>query len=317
MSSSSRALSSRRRAAWLVLSAVLPACGHQDGVVGVQPLAAAGQPALGAAGAAFLEEFAADNHAWAAQTVLPGAATSLGAQSPTARDGYVAELRFPGHPDYAPGDNVGAQFVTELATQQRFHFGTYRTRLSFGACAPGEEAVMAFLGYFNDHQDHDGDGITDDLEIDVQVTCGTPHRMFLTVFTDDEEPPQGTRFRKLSRVVDFETGEVFQTPAADSASFAAVGNDPTFVAPELLAPDAFYELGFEWHTDSLRFFLKLHGAERDLWTLTGAELVPQLPVEILFNIWHPETHWYPAEGAADFPASDVVMRVDWVSFQPE
>jgi hypothetical protein len=304
----------------LLLGGLLVACGHQDGLVGVEPLAQAGQGPGGAAGqrsAGFVEEFAADSGAWEAQNELPGSTTSVGQGNPAARDGYLAELRLPGHPEFTASQQVGAQFATQLALRERFHFGTYRTRLSFGGCGVREDAVMAFLGYFNDGQDHDGDGIVDDLEIDVQVTCSAPSRIYLTVFTDYEEQPQGTRLRKLSHVVDFASGDAFETPAADSSAYVAAGHDSTLAAPDLLTTDAFYELGFEWHTDSIRFFLAADGVERDLWTLTGAGRVPQLPVQILYNLWHPDTHWYPNEGAADFPAADVLMRVDWLSFEPE
>jgi len=302
----------RSRGSWAFALGLLAACGHQDGIVGVQPLGAAGQPAGG-----FLEEFVEPNAGWLSDTVLPGAATSVGDASGSARDGHWAELRFPGHPEYGANQQVGAMFVTQLATRDRFHFGTYRTRVGFGACGANEEAVMAFLGYFNDGQDHDGDGIVDDLEIDVQAACSAPRYLYLTVFTDDEEPPQGNRFRKLTRVVDFASGDTFDTVAPDSEQYGPARNDPLLHAPELLAPDALYELGFEWHPDSLRFFLMLGDVERDLWLLSGSDRVPQLPVQVMYNLWHPDTHWYPAEGSADFPTNDVVMHVDWLSFEPE
>jgi hypothetical protein len=302
----------RTSSGWLLIASLLVACGHQDGIVGAEPLGAAGRSSAG-----FLEEFAAPNDAWRSDTILTGAATSVGDVNRAARDGYGAELRFPGHPEYAAGQQVGAQFVTQLATRERYQFGTYRTRLSYGACAAGEETVMAFLGYFNDGRDHDGDGIVDDLEIDVQVACGAPRYMYLTVFTDDEEPPQGTRFRKLTRVVDFTTGDTFDTQAPDSEQYGPPLNDPLLLAPELLIPGALYELGFEWHEDSIRFFMVIGGVERDLWTLSGVERIPQLPVQLMYNLWHPDTHWYPAEGSADFPANDVIMNVDWLSFEPE
>jgi len=299
--------------AWsLLLAGLLSACGHQDGIVGVQPLGAAGQNSPG-----FLEEFALDSQAWEPQTILPGASASAGEAAAVARDGYLAELHFPGHPELDGSERVGAEFATQLATRERFHFGTYRTRVSFGSCDAGEETVMAFLGYFNDGSDHDQDGIVDDLEIDMQVVCGAPGYLYLTVFTDDEEPPQGTRFRKLSHVVDFATGDTFETPSTSSAAYAPAGNDPRLLAPARLAPNAFYELGFEWHTDSIRFFMLLDGVERELWTLTGSARVPQLPVHVMYNLWHPDTHWYPTEGVANFPANDVVMRVDWLTFEPE
>jgi hypothetical protein len=291
---------------------VLLACGRQDGIVGVAPLGAAGASAAG-----FFDEFAENTGIWAEQTAVEGAATSFGEPASNARDERLLRLTFPGHPDYAASDRVGAEHATQVGTSARFHFGTYRTRLGFGGCAANEETVMAFLGYFNDGEDHDGDGIVDDLEIDVQLACGAPSRLYLTVFTDYEATAQGERFRKQSRVVDFASGELFDTPAVDSDRFAAAGIDAQLIAPELLEPDALYELGFEWHSDSIRFFLGLNGGERELWQLSGAERVPQLPVHIVYNLWHPDSHWYPSEGSADYPARDVLMSVDWVSFEPE
>jgi hypothetical protein len=288
------------------------ACGHQDGIVGVEPLGAAGRGAGG-----FLEEFTSPSAPWSAETGILGATTSIGQANARARDGYWAELRFPGHPEYSAPQQVGAELVTQLATSERFHFGTYRTRLAFGACAPSEETVMAFLGFFNDGEDHDGNGIVDDLEIDVQVACGAPRYVYLTVFTDYEESAQATRFRKLTRVVDFTSGDTFDTNAPDSDQYGPAVQDPRLLAPELVTPGTLYELGFEWHPDSIRFFLVRDGAEQDLWTLRGAEHVPQRPVQIMYNLWHPATHWFPAEGSADFPADDVVMHVDWLSFEPE
>jgi len=294
----------------LLLAAVLGACGYQDGVVGVQQPVPGGETPHG-----FVEDFAATNDDWERQTLLPGASATVGQPAPTARDGYLAELRFPGHSEYSARERVGADYATQLATHERFHFGTYRTRLSFGGCAPEEETVMAFLGYFNDGTDADGDGIVDDLEIDLQVACSSPRYLYLTVFTDDDA--QGARFRKLTRVVDFASGDIFETPSVDSEDYASVGNEPQLSAPGLLEPDALYEVGFEWHRESIRFFLVLNGVERDLWTVLGAERVPARPLYVMYNSWHPDTHWYPNEGVADFPADDVVMRVDWLSYEPE
>lgn len=318
---------------------LLIACGHRDGLVGVQELSsvggassAGGAGASGAAGAGdeagaagaagngamsgFFDEFAENTGAWEELLKLPDASVLVGVADARGRDGNVAELRFPGHPEYGPADQVGAKLATELDSSERFHFGTYRTRLAFGSCAPSEETVMAFLGYFSDGQDEDADGIVDELLISMQVLCGTPSRMYLTVFTDYEESP-ALRFRKLSRVIDFASGEVADTPASDEDDYGATRSDSSLVMPELFAPEAFYELGFEWHSDSLRFFLVQGGSERQLWTVTGAERVPQRPVHLVYHAWHPDSHWYPTETPADYPQNDVVMLVDWVSFEPE
>lgn len=298
----------RARAAFCLLLAV--ACGDRDGVVGVQPLGAGGG---GGTDSGFLDELVSNDGRWLPQQSLPGAATAVGARDDSARDGFLAELRLPGHPEYEAGDSAGPVYATQLATEQRFHFGTFRTRLSFGRCAPNEEAVMAFLGFWNDGSDADGDGIVDDLEINVQVLCSDPSKLFLTVFTDYEEEP-ARRFRKLSRLIDFASGELFDTPASDSESLELVPRDEALVIAAPFAADTFQELGFTWRADSLHFFLRVDGVDRTLWTLLGSERVPQRPVQVMYNSWHPESHWYAPQASADFPANDVIFRVDWLSY---
>ena len=58
------------------------------------------------------------------------------------------------------------------------------------------------------------------------------------------------------------------------------------------------------------------GVERTLWTLTDPAFVPQVPLPLMFNLWHPPTHWLPTRAPADYPAHDGVMLVDratWTS----
>jgi hypothetical protein len=289
------------------LAAFALACGTRDGIVGVQPRAMGGAPTLG-----FLDEMVENDGLWEEQRKLPGASTAF-IRDPAARDEHLAELRLPGHPEYQATDQAGAQHATQLARVPRFSFGTFRSQLGFGDCAAEEEAAMAFLGFYNDGEDEDGDGIVDDLEIDAQVLCSDRSKLYLTVFTDDEPD----RFRKLSRMIDLDSGELFDTPSTDSDSFVSAGQDPTLSLPGLFDGGAMRELGFEWHTDSIRFFLVLDGAERELWRLSGSQRVPQQPLHAIFNLWHPDTHWYAPQASADYPAKDVILRVDWVSFEPE
>jgi hypothetical protein len=260
----------------------------------------------------FAAQFAADDANWQKQMVLPGAQVSVGKTNAGAADGLVAELVFPGHPEYTASDGVGPGFATQLATSDRFGFGTYRSRVAFGSCQPGEETVSAVLGYFNDGADHNGNSITDDVEIDLQMLCGTPSFAYLTVFTDYQEGVSGdVQFRKLSRIVDFSTGDTYDTPSDAADAFASSGSDPSLRLPNLFEAGTFHELGFEWHQASIRFFIDVVGAEKTLWTLSDAAHVPSLPVHVMYNLWHPDTHWYPATGQADFPSADVVMQVDW------
>jgi hypothetical protein len=67
-------------------------------------------------------------------------------------------------------------------------------------------------------------------------------------------PASGDRARVTERV----------SVGAVSEAYAPAGNEPQLFSPELLAPDALYELGLEWHRDSIRFFLVMNGVERDL-----------------------------------------------------
>jgi hypothetical protein len=302
----------RARARLAVLGGLCLGCGPTNGVVG----AMGAEP--GAAGPTFEAQFAADDANWQKQTSLPGAQVAVGTPNTEAVDGLVARLVLPGHPEYQASDGVGPDLTTQLGTSSRFGFGTYRARVAFGSCQPGEEAVSAVLGYFNDGADHNGNGVTDDVEIDLQMLCGTPSFAYLSVFTDYQASAAGSvQFRKLAHIIDFSTGDTYDTPRDDTDGFAPSGNDPALLLPTLLGAGTFYELGFEWHSGSLRFFLDVGGTDRTLWLLDDPAHVPSLPVEFLFNLWHPDTHWYPASAVADYPSADVVMQVDWLRYWAE
>jgi hypothetical protein len=293
----------RRAAVALVL---VLSCGPRDGVVGY-----AGDPPV------YLAEFEPGIPGWEEQVVAPDATTATGVRDDAARDGFVASLVFPGHADYAASDLTDARYATQIQSLDRFSFGTYRARVALGACSSDEEVVTAFLGYFNDGTDRDSDGITDDLEVDLQITCSTPTFAYLTVFTDYADTASGPVFRKLGRVVDFSNGELYDTPSDDSDSFERSGSDPALVKPDLFAPGVFREIGFEWQPDSIRFFVDIDGNDHELWQLTGRNHVPQQPLHLMFNLWHPEDHWFPRQGSADYPANDVVLTVDWVTVRAE
>jgi len=293
---------------WLAAAAVI-GCGRQDGVVGRNfPSDAATNASV------FKSEFVSNDGVWSIETGFAAASVDFGRSDPNARDGRVAELRFPGNASLGATDGAGPAYVTQLSTLARFHFGTLRTRVSFGSCAASEEVVHAVLGYFNDGTDSDANGLCDNIEIDLQVSCGTPQYAYLTVFTDYQETANAVRFRKLSHLVDFSSGTEYDTPADNSDQFVASGTNPKLLRPNLVKANHYYELGYEWHRDSIRFFILDDTDELTLWTLSDATHVPQLPVYLMYNVWHPETHWFPATGAADFPANDVLMRVDWVEF---
>src|SRR5512145_2016639 len=284
-------------------------CGRQVGYVGRE-----NANAVDAGGDVFWSDFPSSDDQWTIDAVLPRASVNLGRPNALAADNRVAELLFPGNPSLGPMDDAGPEFVTQLATVRRFHFGTLRTKVSFGACDRLESVMQAVLGYFNDGTDSNGNGLVDDLEIDFQVGCESPNVALLSVFTDYQESANGTQFRKLSRIIDFATGEVFDTMADDASDFTPSGTDATLVRPQLMGLDSFHEIGFDWQPDSIRFFIVDGAEELTLWTLNGADHVPQQPIYLMYNLWHPSSHWFPLDGAADFPANDVVMKLDWVRY---
>ena len=312
-----RGIDLARRTGWLGLAvALLLGCGPSDGTIGV--LGSASPPAAKAP--TFEEEFATEDTLWETDAPLPGAAVRVADSVAAAGDGLAAALILPGHPEFSASDGTGPDVATALFSEQRFGFGTYRSRVAFGACGAKEEAAQAMLGYFNDGADHDGNSIIDDVEIDFQVLCGSPSFAYLTVFTDYEESGGDVLFRKLTHVVDFATGATYDTPSASDDELVAGAGEPALRLPDLILPGRFYELGFEWHAGSVRFFIDANdgGGERTLWTLDDPAHVPSAAVAVTYNLWHPDTHWLPAiDTAADFPAGDVVMQVDWFRYYAE
>ena len=290
---------------------LLCACGQREGVVGRQHTVDAATSA-----ARFESEFVTNAGLWNVETALAGASVNFGVADASARDGNIAELVFPGDAARSGTDSVGPDYVTQLSTRDRFGFGTLRSRLNFGGCSGTEEVVQAVLGYFSDGADHDGNGITDDIEIDLQITCGAPRLVYLSVYTDYQATPSGEQVRKLSHIVDLSTGAEYDTPRDDSDTFVQSGTTASLARPNLATTGAFYEIGYEWHVGSVRFFINDGGQELTLWTLADPSHVPQQPVYLTYNLWHPASHWFPNLAEADFPANNVVMKVDWISFEP-
>ena len=91
-----------------------------------------------------------------------------------------------------------------------------------------------------------------------------------------------------------------------SALWRAVGEsgmpvraDPALVRPGFPAADAFYEMSIAWRADGARFAIVIDGEELELWDLRSGAYVPSAPMNILFNLWKPEGHWFPPVGPAD------------------
>ena len=261
-------------------------------------------------------DFAADEGLWDRQRLVPGATVTFGAADPAAHEGTEVVLRLPGIPGLGPTDYAGPGLATQISTKQFVKFGSLRARVRFATCAPGEEVASAAFAYFNDGGDLDRNGLPDNPELDFQVLCGRPSFIVLTAWKDFALMSDGTtRFLKTSHAVDTATGDTYDLVSPSDGTYAKTSTDRAFAQPGFPDPDAFYEIGFDWQPSSVRFFAVLGGKELTLWTLTDTAYVPAVPLQLMFNLWHPATHWVPDRTSATYPSTDAILRVDSLEYR--
>jgi beta-glucanase (GH16 family) len=237
-----------------------------------------------------------------------GGGTTFGAANASAADNAVAELVFKGNSSLGPSDKLSPDYATEIGTNQSFQYGTYRTRVQLARCTSTEELVNGIFTYFNDGKDHDGDGLVDNSEIDIEILCSDPSIISLTIWS---QYTSDTAKKGVSRVIRTKTGDY--EDSVNDQTIVGNGNRSEFKLAGFPDPNAFYEMGFEWHADRIRYFLVVGEVEVTLWTFTDPSYIPSLPAAFLFNVWH-SSDWWDSRGTADYPASDAVMRVDWFRF---
>jgi len=234
---------------------------------------------------------------------------TLGAKDTVARDGNLVNLLFKGG-----NTKVGPGGATEIDSKKAYGYGTFRFRVRLATCAKNEELVNGLFLYANDGKDHDGDGIVDNSEIDIEILCGQPNFINMTSwtgYTDD------THMKKQSRTVDLETGKVYignvDGYGYDEKDPRTGKVDPAFVHPGWYDANGFYEMGYEWSASKIRFFIVLGGKELTLYTTEDPTRVPTSQMQMLFNLWHPAEHWNE-EGAAAVAAKDATLSIDWFQY---
>lgn len=288
------------------------ACGPTDGVIGSPALKSTERTTT------FEAHYDLDDGLWAPDLPQEDSVVRLGDPRVDASDGKVATLVFPGAGVAGARGGAGPGFATALTSAREFGYGTYRWRAAFSACDSREEAAQALLAYFNDGSDRDMNAITDNVEIDFQVLCSSPDRVYLNVFTDYEisrDSRGPARFRRLSRVVSLADGTVHDTTSASEEGFIEQPSEPALRLDIALTDGSFHEVGFEWREALLRFFVVIADSERTLWVLTDRARIPTPPVRVVYNVWHPDIHWFPQIGSAAYPARDVTLQVDWFRYQ--
>lgn len=229
-------------------------------------------------------------------------------------DGRALLLTLPAYPEAGPRGGVGFE------TTKAYTYGRFGTRMKTADCtgqdAPG--VISAAFTYSMDHQDTNGNGVTDNNEIDFEILCAQPDVVWMTIWTDYSETSDD--LRSISRVVNVRTGEVLyncylvsyhtdcETPLPGENLPASTRPIPGFDASR-----QFRHYLFDWSPDRVTFFTFDDQFRKVvLWDYRGpSERIPQSPSLFMQNVWH-SARWDPfgAEPAHNQPTADTTAYID-------
>jgi hypothetical protein len=231
---------------------------------------------------------------------------AFGVSSPAASDGKIATLTRTGGQAA-----LGTEGAEEIVSRAPFSFGTFRYRVQLASCAATEEAVNGLFTYFNDGTKAT-DGLIVNREVDIEILCGEPWLINLTIWT---EYTDDTHLKNQSRVVDTRTGTVYVYADDTSGNQTGTESHPELAIAGFPASSTYYEMGFTWAPDHLRYFISNGGTDVTLWDATDATRIPQAPMEQHFNLWAPGEHWSTSDSAGP-PAQDATLSLDWFRYDP-
>lgn len=260
------------------------------------------------------DEFTSESAVWSKQVRTPGSVV-FGASEPAATDQSILRITVQGNPLLASTDYVGPSKSNQIATNEKLSFGSYRVRANIASCAlPAAEEVITGIFTYSYGGDTNANGITDNNEIDIETACSMPSILMLTVWTDYDDD---THFQKVTRMVDMLTGEYYQTEAGKEGEYG-VGHEPLGTIPGIAGSGFditknFYEIGFDWYSEQIRYFVVIDGAEITLWDYSEKTRIPQNASKFLFNLWHTDENW-DSGAVADYPSTDAVLEVDWFKY---
>lgn len=268
--------------------------------------------------------FSSDDGLWS-NKFKPTGSVTYGAANTNASDQKVARLIFAGSPGPSPSNS------SQIRTKTLLGYGMYRARVSLATCATTEEVVNGIFTYSYAGAtdgvttlpvDGNLNGIKDNNEIDFEVLCGEPRYLWMTSWTDYQEVSGVTTFRKVSRVVDMTTGKYYQTRPGKEGVYGYedyVGTNTQAIIPGFATGGDFYEIGFDWQSTYIRFFIMIGNTEVTLWTLdntshpSGVSYIPKNKAYMMFNIWYTPSHWWVGN-AANSPANPSTLDVDWFKY---
>lgn len=205
-------------------------------------------------------------------------------------DGKALRLTLPANPEAGPMGGVGFE------TTRAYQYGTFGSRMKTADCtgqpdAPG--VVTAAFTYSRDHNDTNGNGVTDNNEIDFEILCSQPDVVWMTIWTDYSETSND--LRSISRVVNVRTGEVlyncYITAYGKGCEQPLPGeNLPAKVTPipGFDAAKQFRTYKFDWSSNRVTFYTYDNQNRKVvLWDYAGpTSRIPQSPSLFMQNVWH-------------------------------
>lgn len=262
--------------------------------------------------------------------------SGLPEQSPTIEDQLAAEsttwtkkIRSPGSINFGQNDGlkilltgdatlgisdyVGPPSSNQIETRDSLSFGTYRVFAKAASCAnPTLEEVITGIFTYSSGGDTNANGITDNNEIDIEIACSMPDTLFLTIWTDYSDD---SHFQKVTRKINLNTGEYYQTEPGKEGEYGTktAGIVTGLDGHNIDLTKNFYELGFDWHSDSVRYFININGSDITLWDYQDKTHIPQSPSKFMINVWHADENWKSASDA-DYPSEDAIVEVDWFKY---
>jgi hypothetical protein len=241
------------------------------------------------------------------QQTTPTGTIAFGIANAAASDGKVATLTRTGGQA-----TIGTGGAEEIVSSRSFSYGTFRYRFQLASCKTTEELVDGLFTYFNDGSTAT-DGLTINREVDIEILCGEPQLINLTIWTEYDSD---TKCKNQSRVIDATTGTVY-VYADDQSNGDQTGmtTNPQLMIPGFPAAGTFYEMGFTWTPTSLTYFMNIGGSYVTLWEATDATRIPQAPMAQHFNLWAPGISWSTGDTEPP-PASNSTLTLDWFRYDP-
>jgi beta-glucanase (GH16 family) len=247
--------------------------------------------------------------------VTHAGSTAVGGQSDSAAtDGKALALTIPAGTGSSPAN------AAEVDSKASYLYGSFSSRVRTADCAnqPATGAVTGIFTYGNDGRDHDGDGIIDNSEIDVEILCARPDILNLTIWTDYDENSDAQQ--RVSRVIDLKAGRILSTCYLTSfdgscTELSGAENSPATV-PAVAGFDSstkYHDYRIDWTADRVNFSVADDtGQSVTLWDYQGPTTrIPHTSSAYLVNLWHTDD-WTPegSSSATRSPESALTAFVD-------